>query len=61
MMDCRRLRRERCCIGSGLINSACKTLDAAHCKLADMNWLHKNAAVVALLHSTLRSNFRIAG
>lgn len=60
MMDYRRLRREGYYIGSGLIESACKTLVAARCKLAGMHWRHKNAAAVALLRGTLRSNFRIA-
>ena len=60
MMDYRRLRREGYYVGSGLIESACKTLVAARCKLAGMHWRHKNAAAVALLRGTLRSNFRIA-
>jgi len=60
MMDYRRLRREGYCIGSGLVESACKTLVAARCKLAGMHWRHRNAAAVALLRGTLRSNFRIA-
>ena len=60
MMDYRRLRREGYCIGSGLVESACKMLVAARCKLAGMHWRHKNAAAVALLRATLRSNFRIA-
>ncbi len=60
MMDYRRLRREGYCIGLGLIESACKTLVAARYKLAGMHWRHRNAAAVALLRGTLRSNFRIA-
>ena len=57
--DYRRLRREGYYVGSGLIESACKTLVAARCKLAGMHWRHKNAAAVALLRATLRSNFLI--
>lgn len=60
MMDYRRLRRNGYYIGSGIIESACKTLVAARCKLAGMHWRHKNAAGIALLRATLRSNFRIA-
>ena len=59
MMDYRRLRREGYFIGSGLVESACKMLVAARCKLAGMHWRHKNAAAVALLRATLRSNFLI--
>ena len=59
MMDYRRLRREGYHVESGLIESACKMLVAARCKLAGMHWRHKNAADIALLRATLRSNFRI--
>ena len=60
MMDYRRLRRRGFYIGSGIIESACKTLVAARCKLAGMHWRHRNAAGIALLRATMRSNFRIA-
>lgn len=60
MMDYPRLRREGYYVGSGLIESACKMLVAARCKLAGMHWRHKNAADIALLRASLRSNFRIA-
>ena len=60
MMDYRQLRREGYFIGSGLIESACKMLVAARCKLAGMHWRHHNAAAIALLRGTLRSNFLIA-
>ena len=60
MMDYRSLRKNGYYIGSGMIESVCKTLVAARCKLAGMHWRHKNAAGVALLRATLRSNFRIA-
>jgi len=60
MMDYRVLRKKGYYIGSGMIESACKTLVAARCKLAGMHWRHKNAAGIALLRATLRSNFRIA-
>ena len=60
MMDYRQLRREGYFIGSGLIESACKMLVAARCKLAGMHWRHRNAAALALLRGTLRSNFLIA-
>jgi len=60
MMDYRTLRKNGFYIGSGMIESACKTLVAARCKLAGMHWRHKNAAGIALLRGTLRSRFRIA-
>ena len=60
MMDYGLLRKNGYYIGSGMIESACKTLVAARCKLAGMHWRHKNAAGIALLRATLRSNFRIA-
>ena len=60
MMDYRRLRKQGYYIGSGIIESACKMLVAARCKLAGMHWRHKNAAGIALLRATMRSNFRIA-
>lgn len=60
MMDYRSLRKNGYYIGSGMTESACKTLVAARCKLAGMHWRHKNAAGIALLRATLRSNFRIA-
>jgi hypothetical protein len=60
MMDYRLLRKQGYYIGSGMIESACKTLVAARCKLAGMHWRHKNAAGIALLRATLRSNFRLA-
>ena len=60
MMDYRVLRKSGYYIGSGIIESACKTLVAARCKLAGMHWRHKNAAGIALLRATMRSNFRIA-
>lgn len=60
MMDCRTLRKLGYYIGSGVVESACKTIVAARCKLAGMHWRHKNAAGIALLRATLRSNFRIA-
>jgi hypothetical protein len=60
MMDYRQLRREGYFIGSGLIESACKMLVAARCKLAGMHWRHRNAAAMALLPGTLRSNSLIA-
>jgi len=60
MMDYRMLRKDGYYIGSGMIESACKMLVAARCKLAGMHWRHKNAAGIALLRGTLRSRFRIA-
>ena len=60
MMDYRSLRKNGYYIGSGMVESACKTIVAARCKLAGMHWRHKNAAGIALLRATLRSNFRIA-
>jgi len=60
MMDYKALRKNGFYIGSGMIESACKTLVAARCKLAGMHWRHKNAAGIALLRGTLRSRFRIA-
>lgn len=60
MMDYGTLRKRGYYIGSGIIESACKTLVAARCKLAGMHWRRKNAAGIALLRATMRSNFRIA-
>lgn len=60
MMDYRQLRRDGYFIGSGVIESACKMLVAARCKLAGMHWRLANAAAVALLRGTIRSNFLIA-
>ena len=60
MMDYRSLRKNGYYIGSGVIESACKTIVGARCKLAGMHWRHKNAAGIALLRATLRSNFRIS-
>ena len=60
MMDYRTLRRLGFYIGSGIIESACKSVVAARCKLAGMHWRHENAAGVSLLRATLRSSFRIA-
>lgn len=60
MMDYRTLRKLGYYIGSGIVESACKTIVAARCKLAGMHWRHKNAAGIALLRATLRSNFKIA-
>ena len=59
MMDYRTLRKLGYYIGSGIIESACKSVVAARCKLAGMHWRHANAAGVALLRATLRSNFKI--
>ena len=42
-----------------IIESASKSVVAARCKLAGMHWRHANAAGVALLLATLRSNFKI--
>lgn len=60
MMDYRTLRKLGFYIGSGIVESACKTVVAARCKLAGMHWRHRNAAGIALLRATLRSNFKIA-
>ena len=60
MMDYRQLRRDGYFIGSGVVESACKMLVAARCKLAGMHWRLANAAAVALLRGTIRSNFLIA-
>ena len=60
MMNYRTLRKLGYYIGSGIVESACKTIVAARCKLAGMHWRHKNAAGIALLRATLRSNFKIA-
>ncbi len=59
MMDYRTLRRQGYYIGSGIIESACKSVVAARCKLAGMHWRHANAAGISLLRATLRSNFKI--
>jgi hypothetical protein len=60
MMNYRILQKEGYYIGSGFVESACKTLVAARCKLAGMHWRHKNAAGIALLRATLKSNYKLA-
>lgn len=53
------LRKNGYYIGSGAVESACRFLVAARCKQAGMHWRHRNAAKVALLRATLRSNRNI--
>ena len=60
MMNYKKQKKEGYYIGSGFVESACKTLVAARCKLAGMHWRHKNAAGIALLRATLKSNYKLA-
>ncbi len=54
------LRKNHYYIGSGAVESACKFLVAARCKLAGMHWRHKNSAYIAAIRAALRSNRQIA-
>lgn len=47
-------------IGSGTVESTCKSVVAARCKLAGMRWRLVTVAAVAIIRATIRSNFTIA-
>ena len=53
-------RRDGLYIGSGTVESTCKSVVAARCKLAGMHWRLVTVAAVAIIRATLRSNIRIA-
>lgn len=59
-MEYGRYRDEGYYIGSGTVESGCKSVVAARCKLAGMHWRLEMAGAVALLRATLRSNLPIA-
>lgn len=59
-MDYGRFRREGFYIGSGTVESGCKSVVAARCKLAGMHWRLVTVGAVAILRATLRSNLAIA-
>jgi len=47
-------------IGSGTVESTCKSVVAARCKLAGMHWRLVTVAAVTIIRATLRSNLPIA-
>ena len=47
-------------IGSGTVESACKSVVAARCKLAGMHWRLATVDAITLLRATLRSRLEIA-
>lgn len=47
-------------IGSGTVESACKSVVAARCKLAGMHWRLATVDAITLLRATLRSRLAIA-
>ena len=47
-------------IGSGTVESACKSVVAARCKLAGMHWRLVTVDAITLLRATLRSRLQIA-
>lgn len=53
-------RRDSLYIGSGTVESACKSVVAARCKLAGMHWRLVTVAAIAIIRATLRSNLPIA-
>jgi hypothetical protein len=55
-MEYGRLRRQGYLIGSGHIESGCKSIVGARCKQAGMHWRHYNAAYVSAIRAAIRSN-----
>ena len=53
-------RRDGLYIGSGTVESTCKSVVAARCKLAGMRWRLVTVAAVTIIRATLRSNLSIA-
>ena len=53
-------RRDGFYIGSGTVESTCKSVVAARCKLAGMHWRLVTVAAVTIIRATLRSNLPIA-
>ena len=47
-------------IGSGTVESACKSVVAARCKLAGMHWRLATLDAITILRATLRSRLPIA-
>jgi hypothetical protein len=60
-MEYGRLRKQGYLIGSGHIESGCKSIVGARCKQAGMHWRHYNAAYVSAIRAAIRSNtFKVA-
>jgi hypothetical protein len=60
-MEYGRLRKQGYLIGSGHIESGCKSIVGARCKQAGMHWRHCNAAYVSAIRAAIRSNnFKVA-
>jgi hypothetical protein len=60
-MEYGRLRKQGYLIGSGHIESGCKSIVGARCKQAGMHWRHHNAAYVSAIRAAIRSNtFKVA-
>ena len=55
-MEYGRLRKQGYLIGSGHIESGCKSIVGARCKQAGMHWRHRNAAYVSAIRAAIRSN-----
>ncbi len=55
-MEYGRLRKLGYLIGSGHIESGCKSIVGARCKQAGMHWRHRNAAYVSAIRAAIRSN-----
>ena len=53
-------RRDGFYIGSGTVESTCKSVVAARCKLAGMHWRLVTVAAITIIRATLRSNLPIA-
>ena len=53
-------RRDGLYIGSGTVESTCKSVVAARCKLAGMHWRLVTVASVTIIRATLRSNLKIS-
>ena len=55
-MEYGRLRKQGYLIGSGHIESGCKSIVGARCKQAGMHWRHCNAAYISAIRAAIRSN-----
>ena len=53
-------RRDGLYIGSGTVESTCKSVVATRCKLAGMHWRLVTVAAVTIIRATLRSNLKIS-
>lgn len=59
-MEYGRYRSEGFYIGSGTVESTCKSVVAARCKLSGMHWRLATVAAVTIIRATLRSNLPIS-